>query len=76
MNCNSPTFRIMRKKQSFIDGVSSVVDFFGNEKEKYYFDKTEKEADANSIYADWVAVGNDMKEAIDNYGKTITTKSN
>ena len=28
------------------------------------FDKTEKEADWNSIHADWLAVGNDINKAI------------
>lgn len=34
-------------------------------KEKYNFDNTEKTADLNSLYADWLAIGGDMKKAID-----------
>ncbi|MEK7117595.1 MAG: hypothetical protein AAB861_02360 [Patescibacteria group bacterium] len=60
------SFRLFKKRPSFIDGVSSIIDH-SNLGSRYNFDKTEKEADVKSLYADWLAVGEDMKKAINTY---------
>lgn len=70
MNCESnQTFRILRKRTTFISGISSIVDFFGEESRKYNLSSTEEKADMDSIYSDWKTVGDDMKKAMKNYDK-------
>ncbi|MDP3779080.1 MAG: hypothetical protein Q8R30_03515 [bacterium] len=49
---------------SFADGMASLI-CPSSSKEKYNLDDTDQAADLNSLYADWLAVGEDMKEAID-----------
>ncbi len=61
MSNNSPTFRLFNELPTFMNGIASPVDFFGNDECKYRIDKSEKEADWNSIYSDWQAVGQDLK---------------
>lgn len=68
MSNNSPTFRLFRKIPGFFDGIASSIDFFSDEKSKYKIDMTEREADLDSIYSDWQAVGNDIKKAMKEHG--------
>ncbi len=75
MTNNSYTFRLFRKTPSLINGISSSLDFFGDDSTHYKINKTEKEADFDSIYSDWQAVGNDMREALKEYGCQISRKS-
>jgi hypothetical protein len=63
MSQNSPTFRLFKKMPSFANGVSSCLDFFGDDNANYKFNKTEKEADWDAIHSDWQAVGDDLKKA-------------
>lgn len=64
MNYSSPTFRLFKKRMSFSDGMGSLICPSGS-KERYNFDNTKEAADFNSLYADWLAIGEDMKKAID-----------
>ena len=64
MSENSPTFRLFKKMPTFLNGFASSMDFFSDNEKIYKVDKTEKEADWNSIHADWLAVGNDINKAI------------
>lgn len=67
-NCqNSLTFRLFKKKPSFVGGISSLIDFFGNEERNYRLSKNETEADVNAIYSDWLMVGNDMSESMNHF---------
>lgn len=63
---NSPTFRLFRKEPSFIDGISSLVDMSPSFS-RYNQDKTEIEADINSLRADWYAVGGDLYRSVEKY---------
>lgn len=63
---NSPTFRLFKNEPSFFDGVVSLIDMSPNSS-RYNQDKTENEADTNSLRADWYAIGNDMWKAIKKY---------
>ena len=64
MSYQSYTFRLFKEKRSLIDGAASLFSF-GNSEGRYNFDKTEKEADSKSLCADWLAIGEDMKDAIE-----------
>ena len=66
MASHTHTFRLFKKKLSFTDGIASILDFSGVH-ERYNIDASEKEADLKSIQADWLAIGKDMKKAIDIY---------
>lgn len=65
------TFRLFRKTPGFIDGMASNFNFFGDESRNYVIDESAEEADCNSIYSDWKAVGGDMKVAFNKYEKTV-----
>jgi hypothetical protein len=63
---NSNTFRLFISNNmptSFIEGMGSVLDFSSSDG-YYEFDKTPSEADYNSLRADWLQVGNDLRNAI------------
>ena len=47
-------------------GVASLIDL-SNPTTKFEMSKTEAEADCESIKADWLAIGGDMKSAIYEY---------
>ena len=59
------TFRLVQRP-SFLEGVGGVFDF-GNIMVHYNVDRTEQEADGNSIAADWLAVGQDIGTAVKTY---------
>ncbi len=71
---NSPTFRLFKKEPSLLDGVSFLIDHSSN-LDRYNHDKTDNEADINSLRADWYAVGNDLWDTIQKYesGQKSTT---
>jgi len=64
MYYNSPTFRLIRKKTTILEGIASLVDLFGRTHHNYKFDHIKLDADAAAINSDWQAVGGDMKKAI------------
>lgn len=66
---SSYSFRLFKQRPSFVGGISVLVDHSPIEK-RYNVDATEKEADRNSLCADWFAVGEDMQKAIDIYAST------
>ena len=63
--CNSPATRcttILFNRASFLDGIASLG-IVGN----YYtfnYSQTPEEADERAIKSDWYAVGNDLREAL------------
>jgi len=63
---NSETFRLFRNRPSFVDGVSALLDI-SDTANRYHINNTPKEADLNAIHSDWLAVGQDMVHAIENY---------
>jgi hypothetical protein len=67
---NSPTFRLFKRKSSFIEGASYLFDL-SNSESKYNVDITEKEADFRSLASDWAAVGSDMKKAFELYEQEL-----
>ena len=68
------TFRLFKKRPSFLDGMASLIDMSPSIN-KYNTDKTEKDADIKSIQADWLTVGKDMKDAIEKYAAAESTQS-
>ncbi len=74
---NSHTFRLFKKEPSVIDGFVSLLDMTPNSS-RYNQDETEKEADTNSLNADWYAIGDDLRNVISKYEQqpkqTSTTK--
>jgi hypothetical protein len=63
---NSPTFRLFKKRPSFLDGVASLVNLAPNA-DRYRQSKTPQEADVDSLQSDWLAIGADLHNAIDAY---------
>lgn len=61
---------LMLRQFSFVGGMGSVLNIYGN-----HFDFedlfTEENADANAIHSDWCAVGRDIQNASDTFGKTL-----
>jgi hypothetical protein len=49
---------------SFISGAARVMDLWG-QFDDYNLSETTKEADAKAIASDWLVVGNDIQEAIE-----------
>ena len=67
---NSYTFRLRKHTPTFVEGVASALEVGGHLMNKYNVDKTDNQADANSLGADWQAVGNDMYSALSQYART------
>lgn len=55
-------------KASFLTGIGRIFDFSGSY-ERYNVSRTEKEADEKAMYLDWVAVGEDIRAALGEYGR-------
>ena len=53
---------------SFISGMGKAIDL-GATMTQYNFSGIPEEADAVAIYNDWLAVGNDMREALRKYSR-------
>ncbi len=51
---------------SFLNGMARVLDF-GASLQEYNESVTPKEADYNAILRDWMVVGEDINQAIDQY---------
>ncbi len=64
---NSASVRLFRKRPSFVDGMASLIERSPNI-HRYNVDDTENEADAKSLSADWYAIGEDLWNAIKDYG--------
>ncbi len=62
---NPTTFRLF-DRPSFLDGFSTIVDF-RNLIERYHTDRTEIQADLNSLKSDWEVIGSDIGVAISKY---------
>ena len=54
---------------SFISGMGMAIDL-GATMTQYNTSETPEEADARAIANDWLAVGNDMREALNTYGRS------
>jgi hypothetical protein len=65
---DSYTFRLFKEgsRYPFVEGVGSILDFSDSE-HLYNYDDTIKEADRNSLRADWLQVGKDLQRSIDEY---------
>ena len=66
---NSKTFRLFKEEgiaSSFVDSISSILDF-PDSQSLYNYDKNEKEADKNSLRDDWIQVGKDLRNSIEEY---------
>ena len=69
MASTTHSFRLFKTRPSFLDGMASMMDF-SEVQERYNIDATEKEADIKSLQADWLAIGKDMRKAIEIYATT------
>lgn len=63
---SSDTFRLFKKRPSFLDGFASMLDH-APLSTRYRTSKNGIEADNAAIASDWAAVGADMQQAIDDY---------
>lgn len=59
-----PYSRFLFARPSALEGMARLVDF-GNTLDFYHFSQTGEEADALALYADWCAVGHDVRKAIE-----------
>lgn len=66
---SSDTFRLRKVPDSFLEGVASILDTVGTLQSKYNVDRTDNEADFNSLQSDWKAVGKDLYFALRVYGR-------
>ncbi|MEK7064899.1 MAG: hypothetical protein AAB963_00465 [Patescibacteria group bacterium] len=53
-------------KSSVLTGVGQIFDFAGSYQD-YNASETEEEADAKAIFLDWLAVGSDLRHALNNF---------
>jgi hypothetical protein len=56
----SYSFRLLKRMPSFIGGFASLLGV-PSAKALYNYDKSEMEADANALWADWWAIGDDLR---------------
>lgn len=67
---DSETFRLFADglQITLVTGVASLLDFTEQDSRQLYnYDRTNEEADKNSIRADWKQTGNDLKEVMHTY---------
>ena len=57
------SLRLFKKRPSFKEGVSALIDMSPLQN-RYNYDENDKEADMNSLQADWCAIGDDMWQVI------------
>ncbi|MBI2551870.1 hypothetical protein HYW17_01040 [Candidatus Uhrbacteria bacterium] len=58
-------------KPSFIEGVGRVLDL-GGVLDTYNISTTPAEADAKALRTDWMAVGNDLRSAMQQYASQFS----
>ena len=63
------TFRLFKQLPSFGMGIASLIDMSPSSC-RYYYDRTEIEADINSLRSDWYVIGGDLYEAIEQYERS------
>lgn len=61
---------ILFSKSGFLKGMTRVLDLFGVV-DKYNSSSTEKVADSKAIYSDWLTVGNDIRNVLENEQQKI-----
>ena len=59
---------------SFMEGVARLVDF-GGTLQQYNVSRSPEEADALAMYADWSAVGHEIRHATRKVSKKLRKKS-
>lgn len=59
---------ILYPKQSFLTGAMSNLNLFGIST-TYNVSNSEDEADAKALYSDWLTIGNDIRNVIQNARK-------
>ena len=60
----------MFNKDNIIAGIGSVVDLFGTRSSNRYrnsSDEREASSDYNALKSDWIAIGNDMSQAMKSF---------
>jgi len=68
---SSNTFRLFKRKPSFLGGFGSIIDLSGPIS-KYNYTTHNATADYEAIKSDWEQVGNDMRHAIKEYERSHT----
>jgi hypothetical protein len=71
---SSYTFRLFKKKREspLIEGMASILGASITSEDEYNFDHTAAEADRNALRADWLQVGKDLNDAIQEYASRET----
>ena len=67
------TLRLFNRSHSFSEGFGSLLDF-SSLISNYDTDKSDDEADINSLRADWLAIATDMWNAIREHERSTTNK--
>ncbi|MDE2188437.1 MAG: hypothetical protein KGJ35_01770 [Patescibacteria group bacterium] len=67
---NSLTFRLFKKRPSFFEGASSLLDLGANV-QRYNLSSTDDEADYEALKSDWQAVGDDLRSSIKTYEQSL-----
>ncbi len=63
----SSTFRLFKQLPSFVGGVGNAVSFDASLYKNFNADQDDITADLNALAADWRAVGDDMRSALNQY---------
>jgi len=63
----------LMSKSSILTGVGNIFDFAGSYQE-YNTSNTEVEADAKAAFLDWLAVGEDLKYALNKFENETNIK--
>jgi hypothetical protein len=53
------------QRRSFLRGAAQAFDITGNTRRQYRFARSGSEADFRALRADWYAVGDDLRAALD-----------
>ena len=68
----------MFNKDNTITGIGSIIDLFGVQSFNRYYDFSDEHgasADYNALKSDWIAIGNDISQAVElfasRYGDTL-----
>ena len=62
-------YTFKNRGRSFLRGMARSFDMFGVMRDQHHFSKNPIESDMEALRSDWDTVGNDIREAMHNYGK-------
>ena len=73
---NRPKRRLLRSsRRGFIEGLARILDLGNTLNRRSRLRVARRDVDANALRSDWVAVGQDIQQAIGIYGMTAKGRS-